>query len=103
MNIALLLAGFMLPLAVTAAAPDDTRAPVPMVPRSGPAPESTPNLYPGRAGCTPIPRQVAGEDRRYNGTRLDQQPPGKALFAVHRSIDGCPVATLVSEERARRR
>ena len=103
MKIFFLLAGLMFPLASPAVAPEGERAPPPTDPQARPVPQSTPNLYRDRAGCTSIPRQVAGEDRRYDGTRLDRQPPGKALLAVDRSIDDCPVATFVSEERARRR
>lgn len=102
MKIAFLLAAMMFPLASPATPPgDDARAPAARVP-SGPT-ESTPNLYLDRADCASIPRQVAGEDRRYGATRLDQQPPGRALLAVDRSVDGCPVVTFVHEERARRR
>jgi hypothetical protein len=64
-------------------------------------PPSIPNRLAARPDCVSIPRQVAGEDRKYPGTRLDQQPPGKLLYAVDRQVDGCRVATLVSEERRR--
>jgi hypothetical protein len=101
MKIAILLAGMMLPLASPVAAPETPRAEPPSRPDSDPF--RTPNLYRQPADCESIPWQVAGEDRRYGATRLDQQPPGKTLLAVHRVIDGCPVATLASEERARRR
>lgn len=61
------------------------------------------NLYRTRPGCVSIPRQVAGEDREYRGTRLDQLPPGKLLLAVERRVDGCPEIVLASEERRRER
>ena len=103
MKIAFLLAALMFPLASPAVAPEHDRAPAPTGPQADSVPQGTPNLYRDRPGCASIPRQVAGEDRRYDGTRLDRQPPGKALLAVHRSVDDCPVVTFVNEERARRR
>ena len=66
----------------------------------GPAPQNfghDMNVMRTRADCTPIPRQVSGEDRRYDGTRLDQQPPGRLMLAVQREVNGCPEATLVSD------
>ncbi|PWG02379.1 hypothetical protein [Sphingosinicella humi] len=55
-----------------------------------------------RSDCLSIQRQVAGEDRRYPGMRLDQQPPGRLLHAVDRQVDGCRTVTFVAEERVRR-
>ena len=52
-----------------------------------------------RPGCTPIVIQVSGEDRRYDGTRLDQQPPAQLLYAVDRNVDGCREAAFVSGRR----
>jgi len=60
------------------------------------------NLYRPKAGCTPIERQVAGEDRRYGGTRLDRQPPGELLLAVDRHVDGCHEIVRLRDERLRR-
>lgn len=86
----------LLVLGLMAAAP-------PQAENSGPEPLMTPNLYREPPGCESIPRQVAGEDRRYEGTRLDQLPPGKLLYAVDRQVDGCRVVTFVAEERRRQR
>jgi len=61
------------------------------------------NVYRALPNCKSIPRQVAGEDRRHPGTRLDRQPPGRLLHAVERQFDGCREAVLVSEERRRQR
>ena len=52
-----------------------------------------------RPGCTPIVVQVAGEDREYRGTRLDQQPPARLLYAVDRRVNGCREVTFVNERR----
>jgi hypothetical protein len=49
--------------------------------------------------CVSIPRQVSGEDRRYDGTRLDQQPPGRLILAVERHVNGCPEVTFANEQR----
>jgi hypothetical protein len=58
-----------------------------------------PNAFSDRDGCTPISVQVAGEDREYRGTRLDQQPPARMLYAVDRRVDGCREVTFVNERR----
>ena len=60
------------------------------------------NRYREAPDCLPIPRQVAGADRRYKGNRLDQQPPGRLLHAVERRVDGCRTVTFVADERLRR-
>lgn len=52
-----------------------------------------------RPGCVPILRQVAGEDRRLPGTRLDRQPEGRLLYAVQREVGGCPEAVLVNDQQ----
>lgn len=52
-----------------------------------------------REGCVSIPRQVAGENRRLPGTRLDQQPEGRLLYAVQREMDGCPEVVLVNDQQ----
>ena len=58
-----------------------------------------PNAFSDREGCTPIVVQVAGENREYRGTRLDQQPPARLLYAVDRRVDGCREVTFVNERR----
>ena len=55
-----------------------------------------------RPGCTPIVVQVSGENRRYEGTRLDQQPPAQLLYAVDRNVDGCREVTFVNDEDRQR-
>ena len=58
------------------------------------------NNYTQSANCTPISRQVSGEDRRYPGTRLDQEPAGrlmefwhdelvKPVRAIDHEVNGC--------------
>jgi hypothetical protein len=75
-----------------------------VVPEANQPPPSMPsldrmNVMPERPGCVPIARQVAGEDRRYNGTRLDRQPPGRLILAVQRQVGGCPEVTFVNAQR----
>jgi hypothetical protein len=98
----------IVPLALLALAAAGAPASPPSGPppaRAAPAPESVDrmNLYRAARHCVSIPRQVAGEDRRYDGTRLDRQPPGRLLYAVERQVDGCREAVLVGEERRRQR
>jgi hypothetical protein len=92
-----LLAALALPLAGAAQAPD----PQAEAPPASPDPQRiTRNMLDEpRAGCTPIVVQVAGEDREYRGTRLDQQPPARLLYAVDRQVNGCREATFVNEQR----
>ncbi len=101
MKLAILAAALMLPGAgappAPSAAPDGAKPPV-AADRF-----DRMNLYRERPGCRSIPDQVAGEDRRYDGTRLDRLPQGRALLAVERQVDGCREAVLVSEERRRQR
>ena len=90
-----------LPLTATAAPPVEPEA----GPRAEAAQEAPPSLdrmnrFQQRPGCTPIQQQVAGTGRR-NGTRLDREPPGRALFAVDRIVDGCHEAVLIGEEQRR--
>lgn len=54
---------------------------------------------PDRPNCVSIPRQVAGEDRRYDGTRLDRQPPGRLILTVQREVNGCPEVVFANELR----
>ena len=92
-----LLAALALPLAGTAQSPD----PQAEAPRASPGPQRvTRNLLDEpRPGCTPIVVQVAGEDREYRGTRLDQQPPARLLYAVDRRVNGCREVTFVNDQR----
>jgi hypothetical protein len=78
-----------------------------LLPASAPAPQAppaqaeqperhrTPNAHGDRPGCTPIVQQVAGENRKYRGTRLDQQPPAQLLLAVDRQVGGCREVTFL--------
>ena len=68
---------------------------------AAPEPATRNHFETGGPQCESVPKQVAGEDRTYPGTRLDQQPPGKLLHAVDRTVDGCRVVTFVAEERQR--
>ena len=93
----LLLFLLALPAASTAA-PSESRPEI----RTNPNRLAMPNaLGETPPGCIPVPQQVAGEDRDYPGTRLDQQPPGKLLHAVERQVNGCREVTFVAEERQR--
>ncbi|MFN3725690.1 MAG: hypothetical protein ACK4SZ_05225 [Allosphingosinicella sp.] len=97
-----LLAAVALPLAGAAQTPDSQ--PQAEAPRAFPEPQRTARnmLQEPRPGCTPIVVQVAGEDREYRGTRLDQQPPAQLLYAVDREIDGCREVTFVHDEDRQR-
>lgn len=65
-----------------------------------PGPEHVmPNALAERADCTPIVRQVSGENRPAVGQRLDRQPPARALLAVDRQVDGCREVTFVNQRR----
>ena len=88
-------------LCIGAAAPQAEPAPAP----AQTAPELNPhgfdrmNVMSARPGCVSIPRQVTGEDRRYDGTRLDQQPPGRLILAVDRRVNGCPEVTFANGQQ----
>lgn len=88
-----LLAALALPLAGV--------APDPQAEAPSPEPQRAARnmLDEPRPGCMPIVVQVAGEDREYRGTRLDEQPPARLLFAVDRQVNGCREATFVNERR----
>ncbi len=87
-------------LCVGAAAPrTDQPAPADAPPQTRPHSFDRMNVMPNRPDCVSIPRQVAGEDRRYDGTRLDQQPPGRLILAVDRRVNGCPEVTFVNRQR----
>lgn len=102
MKLALLPVSVVLPL--TGAAPAPEPQPSTEAPR---AVSETPHaardrFQEPRPGCTPIVVQVAGENREYRGTRLDQQPPAQLLYAVDREVDGCREVTFVRDEDRRR-
>ena len=59
----------------------------------------TANVFSDAPGCTPIVVQVAGDNRSYEGTRLDRQPPARLLLAVDRQVDGCREVTFVTDRR----
>ncbi|HYD11586.1 MAG TPA: hypothetical protein VEC11_01935 [Allosphingosinicella sp.] len=88
-------------LCIGAAPPRGEPAPMP----AQTAPELNPhsfdrmNVMRARPNCESIPRQVAGDDRRYDGTRLDQQPPGRLILAVERHVNGCPEVAFANETR----
>jgi hypothetical protein len=100
----------LLPLAllsVGSSANPPARSPAAAVPPAGevrPAPPDSfdrMNAFRETPGCKSILLQVAGEDRSRNGTRLDQQPPGRMILAVDRQVNGCHEVALLSEERRR--
>ena len=90
MKLAILAAAMLAP---TASAPPAQTQVTPSLDRM--------NVYQPRAHCVPIERQIAGTDRRRNGTRLDQQPDGRLLLAVDRQVDGCHEVTFVNGQRRR--
>jgi hypothetical protein len=91
-------------LCIGAAAPPASRpTPAQTAPELNPHDFDRMNVMPVRPACVSIPRQVAGEDRRYDGTRLDQQPPGRLILAVDRRVNGCPeVAFANGQQRSAR-
>ena len=98
MKTALLVAALAAQATVPAQAPNAEA--VPERKQSAPSPNRPmPNAFSDNEGCTPIVVQVAGEDREYRGTRLDQQPPARMLYAVDRRVDGCREVTFVNERR----
>ncbi len=92
-----LLAALALPIAGAAQTPDPEAGAPPAF--SDPERAARNMLDEPRPGCTPIVVQVAGEDRESRGTRLDQQPPARLLYAVDRQVDGCREVTFVNDER----
>ena len=97
------LAFVPLALLCVGAAPQQSGQPAPEAAQT--APELNPhgfdrmNVMPARPDCMSIPRQVAGEDRRHDGTRLDRQPPGRLILAVERRVGGCPEVVFANELR----
>ena len=57
------------------------------------------NVMQARPNCESVPRQVAGEDREYDGTRLDRLPPGRTILAVQREVNGCPEVAFANGQR----
>ena len=99
MKVTLLAASLALPLAAPGQAPEpqpQAETPQPIFETQRTARNM---LQEPRPGCTPIVVQVAGEDREYRGTRLDQQPPAQLLYAVDRQVDGCREVTFVTGRR----
>lgn len=96
MKIPLFAFTLALPLSAAAQTPS-----APVEPRAGPEFQPhMPNAFEReRPGCLPIVQQIAGENREYSGSRLDQQPPARLLFAVDRQVDGCREVTFVHERR----
>jgi hypothetical protein len=87
-------------LCIGAAAPQANQpAPAQTAPELNPHSFDRMNAVPARPDCVSIPRQVAGEDRRYDGTRLDRQPPGRLILAVERRVNGCPEVVFANEQR----
>ena len=87
-------------LCIGAAPPQGDRpAPAQTAPELNPHGFDRMNVMPARPDCVSIPRQVAGEDRRYDGTRLDQQPAGRLILAVDRRVNGCPEVTFANQQR----
>jgi hypothetical protein len=87
-------------LCIGAAAPQaGPPAPAQAAPELNPHSFDRMNAMPARPDCVSIPRQVAGEDRRYDGTRLDRQPPGRLILAVERRVNGCPEVVFANEQR----
>ena len=90
----IILSALLLPAASAAEAPRTEQAAAPVE-----TPRTTPVLGQARPGCMPIVQQVAGEKREYRGTRLDQQPPARMLYAVDRRVNGCHEVTFVNDRR----
>jgi len=93
MKLAIIAAAFLLP----ASAPAPQTAPAPAKPAQAERPGLHParNVHSDRPGCTPIVQQVAGKDRKYRGTRLNEQPPAQLLAAVDRQVGGCHEVTFL--------
>ena len=93
----------LLPLAAVAAAPQHadhhSSARIAAAPQGKEPIIDSMNRFSQGPGCTSIPRQVMGEARRYPGTRLDQEPPGRLILAVDRMVGGCHEVALVSARR----
>ena len=102
MRILAALSAALLPLTAAAAAPHPAAtgqaAPHGEI-RVGEAPTNDPmNMYRQGPGCTPIERQVMGENRHYSGTRLDQEPPGRLILAVDRRVGECHEVVMVNAQ-----
>lgn len=98
MKLVILAAALVLPASAPGtriAAPEQT---VDAPARPSPERFDANNAHSDRKGCIPIVQQVAGEDREYRGTRLDQQPPAQLLLAVDREVNGCREATIIRRD-----
>ena len=93
------------PLAVLCLGAAPPQASAPQAVPAQTAPELNPHSFDRmnamrvRPDCVSVPRQVAGEDRRQDGTRLDRQPPGRLILAVQREVNGCPEVVFAGEQR----
>jgi hypothetical protein len=94
------LAFVSLALLCIGAAPPPATSPAPATPPADAQPSlDRMNVMRDQPGCTSIARQVSGEDRRYDATRLDQQPPGRLILAVDRQVDGCREVTFANGQQ----
>ena len=91
MKLAILTAALLLP----ASAPAPDAAPPQAAQAEQRGTHRTPNAHRDLPGCTPIAQQVAGENRKYRGTRLNEQPPAQMLLAVDRHVGGCREVTFL--------
>jgi hypothetical protein len=90
-------------LLVAGAPPATAPQPAPVEPgpaTSVPRPSDGMNFHRGRAGCTPILRQVQeaskrADVRRNEARTLDREPPAHLLLAVDRQVNGCREVTFV--------
>lgn len=83
-----------------AAPPPQAASPAPPAPPAETQPSfDRMNVLREGQDCVPIARQVSGEDRRYDGTRLDQQPPGRLILAVDRQVNGCREVTFANGQQ----
>ena len=97
MKLFILAAALILPTSAPAPAPAPAPEAAPARPAQAKRPglHRTPNVHRDLPGCRPIAQQVAGEDRKYRGTRLNEQPPAQLLAAVDRQVDGCREVTFL--------
>lgn len=87
-------------LCIGAAAPQGAQpTPAQTAPELNPHSFDRMNAMPARPDCVSVPRQVAGEDRDYDGTRLDRLPPGRTILAVQREVNGCPEVVFANAQR----
>ena len=89
----------LLPLAAAGAAPRHPAAAPAESRAARPEFADRMNRFSQGPGCVSIPRQVAGEDRLYPGTRLDREPSGRLVLAVDRIVGRCHEVALASNRR----